>query len=161
MPHFRTLRIVAMLFVFGSVLGCNASGGSEVALANLTGKKLQAIKSPDSVVVKRIKTSMAAEESLSSFLPLTGVQLKELQALITNTDSFGWDFAKDCKVSPGVLVVFSKGSVKSEVRICFECITIGFTPGHWEDFDPVEQEMIDWAKSVFPNDEMIASLKPH
>ena len=158
---------ILTLLLIGLVFGCDAPSDPDDTLEKLTGEKLQTIKSPDSVVVKRIKTTFgveglgAAEESLSDFKPLAGKQLKELQSLLTDTDSYGWDYAKDCVFSPGILIVFSKGDVKSEVRICFECMIIGFTPGHLEDVDPVEQELIDWAKSVFPNDKIISSLKPH
>ena len=151
------------------VCGCSAASGSDEPIQELTGSdeplqeltggNLQTIKFPDSVVVKRIKSTRGAEQALSEFKPLAGEQLKQIQTLLSDTDSFEWDSSKDCMLSPGVLIVFSKGSAKSEVRICFDCLMLGFTPGNWEDFDPVEKKLIDWAKSVFPNDEEIASLK--
>ena len=161
MTEINRYRRIAILVLLGFALGCDPSNGSEDALKSLTGEKLQVIKCADSAVVKRIETKLGVEKSLSDFQPLAGEQLEKLQILLANTDSFGWGYAKDCTFVPGVLVVLSKGSVKSEVRICFECMQVGFTPGHLEDVDPVEQELIDWAKSVFPNDDTINSLKPN
>ena len=109
--------------------------------------------------MQRIEASLAVENPLADSQPLTGEQLEVLQTLLLDESSYGWDYAKDCAPLPGVLIVFSKGSEQLEVRLCYECLMIGFLPGEWEDFDPVENELISWAKTVFPGDEVIAGLE--
>ena len=95
--------------------GCSAASGSDEPLQELSGENIQTIKFPESVVVKRIESTLGAERSLSDFKPLAGQQLKAIQTLLTDADSFEWDSSKDCTLSPGILIVFSKGAAKSEV----------------------------------------------
>ena len=128
-------------------------------MQELTGNRLQTILAPDHVVVKRIESKPETEEkSLTSFKPLTGERLAELQAILTDAKSYDWNIAKGCVPTPGVLIVFTKGSNRSEVRLCYFCSTVGFNPGTGEDFDPVEHELVSWVKGVFPDDEVIGSL---
>ena len=153
------MRNITFLFVIILLVGCGGrDSGNHPELENLAGKQLETIRSPDSVVVKRISTTVSGEQSLSDFQPLTGKKLAEIQNMLLDVDSYDWKTSKDCLRVPGILIQFSKGSDQSEIRICFECIMLGFAPGEWEDFDPIENKLISWAQSVFPNDDGIQSL---
>ena len=153
------MRNITFLFVILLFVGCGERDAvNHPELENLAGKQLETIRSPDSVVVKRISTTVSGEQSLSDFQPLTGKKLTEIQNMLLDIDSYDWKTSKDCLRVPGILIQFSKGSNQSEIRICFECTMLGFAPGEWEDFDPIETKLISWAQSVFPNDDDIQSL---
>ena len=161
---FLRLVWIPLFLVPGILAGCGTgdkpqqSSGTD-PLQKLTGDELQTILSPDSVVVKRIESMPGTDErSLTDFQPLTGEHLAELQAILTDEQSYDFDIAKACLPVPGVLIVFKKGSRHSEVRLCYACNMVGFTPGDWEDFDPIERQLIAWAKGVFPDDDVIGSL---
>ena len=98
------------------------------------------------------------EVTLGEGIKLTDAQRAELVGLIGRDEAYGWDFAKGCEPMPGVLVTFEDGATFARLRICFSCKVLGYTPGDWEDFDPVSNEMIDWVKGVFPEDKLIQKL---
>ena len=171
------LSKITILFVLELLIGCNTSEKNDTSeltssssaetsypshsdmLDNATDDNLDIIRSPDTVVVKRIESTLDSEKSLTQFKALKGKQLEVLQSLLVDPENYGWDYAKACETNPGVLLLFSKGAKQLEIRLCFECLMIGFKPGHWEDFDPIEEEMIAWVKTVYPDDEVIQSLE--
>ena len=167
MIDLKTLCRLAIFVILGISAGCasensrpGSSGQSTDAerLQKLAGNQLELIRSPDSVAIQRIETSPEGEKTLTDLQPLTDPQLKVLQALLLDEDSYGWDYSKGCVPTPGILIVFSKGSAQLEVRLCYECLMAGFLPGSWGNFDPIESELTSWAKTVFPNDEVFAAM---
>ena len=98
------------------------------------------------------------EVQIGDGVALTPEQRQELVALLADDGSYEWDLAKGCEPMPGVLITFEDGATYARVRICYSCVMVGFKPGSWEDFDPINQELIDWAKGVFPDDEAIQGL---
>ncbi|MFN3168917.1 MAG: hypothetical protein ACE37H_17855 [Phycisphaeraceae bacterium] len=98
------------------------------------------------------------EKIISEGIELSPKQREALVALLARDDAYAWDVAKGCEPMPGVLITFEDGATYARVRICFGCQMIGFTPGDWEDFDPINDELIAWAKGVFPDDQAIQSL---
>ena len=97
------------------------------------------------------------ETRLSEGVELTHDQRRAFAALVLSDASYDWRIAKACMPLPGVLVVFTDGDTRSEVRICYSCVMVGFTPGSWEDFDGINHA-IAWAADVFPDDEAIQAL---
>ena len=98
------------------------------------------------------------EIMLSDGIELTADQRESLVSLLAQDDSYEWEIAKGCEPMPGVLITFEDGATYARTRICFSCRMIGFTPGNWEDFDPINDELVQWVKGVFPDDELIQKL---
>jgi len=98
------------------------------------------------------------EKIISEGIELTPEQRAELVGLLARDDAYGWGYAKGCEPMPGVLITFEDGATFARVRICYGCMMIGFSPGNWEDFDPIYAELVAWAKGVFPDDQAIQSL---
>lgn len=98
------------------------------------------------------------EVIISDGVELTPDQRRALVELLARDGSYEWDVAKGCAPMPGVLVVFEDGATLARLRICYECMMVGFKPGGWEDFDPVYAALVEWAKDVFPDDAVIRGL---
>lgn len=98
------------------------------------------------------------DEKLGPGVHLTAEQRAAIAALLARDDAYEWDVAKGCEPMPGVLIAFEDGATFARVRLCFSCQMIGFTPGSWEDFDPINKQMVAWVKGVFPDDKAIQSL---
>ncbi|MEM9345220.1 MAG: hypothetical protein AAGB26_01255 [Planctomycetota bacterium] len=98
------------------------------------------------------------EKMLSEGVVLRLDQRMELTGLLSRDEAYGWDIAKGCEPIPGVLITFEDGATYARLRICFSCQMLGYTPGDWEDFDPVNDELVKWIKGVFPDDELIQAL---
>jgi hypothetical protein len=98
------------------------------------------------------------EKIISEGIELTPEQRAKLVGLLARDDAYEWDYAKGCEPMPGVLITFEDGATFARVRICYGCMLIGFSPGKWEDFDPIYTELVAWAKGVFPDDQAIQSL---
>jgi len=98
------------------------------------------------------------EVKLSDGIELTPEQRQTLVDLLAKDDAYGWEIAKGCEPMPGVLITFEDGATYARIRICFSCQMIGFKPGSWEDFDPINAELVQWVKGVFPDDEAIQKL---
>jgi hypothetical protein len=97
-------------------------------------------------------------ETLGPAITLTPKQRSELVSLLARDDAYEWDIAKGCMPMPGILITFEDGATYARVRLCYSCRMVGYRPGSWEDFDPINEPLIDWAKGVFPEDEAIQSL---
>ncbi len=98
------------------------------------------------------------EVIISEGAALTPEQRAALVELLARDDAYEWEIAKGCEPMPGVLITFEDGATYARLRICFECKMLGFTPGSWEDFDPVYNDLVKWAKDVFPDDAVIQGL---
>lgn len=70
---------------------------------------------------------------------------------------------KPCGPMPGVTIRFIRDGRSVDVALCFECNIWQFYDGDrylfGEDFDPIEQPLIDLVKSLFPDDPVIQGLK--
>lgn len=98
------------------------------------------------------------EITLSEASILSDDQRQTLVGLLARDDAYLWDIAKGCEPMNGVLVTFEDGATIARIRFCFQCMILEYTPGSLEDFDPINAELIEWAKGVFPDDRAIQSL---
>lgn len=98
------------------------------------------------------------EIMLSDGIALTDTQRQTLVGLLARDDAYDWEIAKGCEPMNGVLVTFEDGATFARVRFCFQCQILEYRPGSSEDFDPINAELVDWAKGVFPDDKAIQSL---
>ena len=98
------------------------------------------------------------EVMLSDGVELTDEQRQTLVSLLSRDDAYDWDIAKGCEPMNGVLVTFEDGATYARVRFCFQCMILEYKPGSSEDFDPINAELVEWVKGVFPNDKAIQSL---
>lgn len=98
------------------------------------------------------------EKIISQGVALTPAQRARIADLLARDDAYEWDIAKGCEPMPGVLITFEDGATYARVRLCFGCKMVGFTPGNWEDFDPINDELVRWVKGVFPEDKVVQSL---
>ena len=94
---------------------------------------------------------------------LSQPDLAQLQAVLPQWSSYGWDNAKACNPTYGVRLDFTRGNDRLRVLICFECDILGtwlngrFVGGG--DFDPARTELVRIVKAIFPNDALIQALK--
>ena len=98
------------------------------------------------------------EVMLSDGIALTAEQRQTLVDLLARDDAYEWDIAKGCEPMNGVLVTFEDGATYARLRFCFSCQILEFRPGASEDFDPINVELVEWVKGIFPDDEAIQSL---
>jgi hypothetical protein len=98
------------------------------------------------------------ETYLSEEIELTAEQRQTLVELLARDDAYLWDSAKGCEPMNGVLLRFTDGATYARVRFCFSCQIVEYRPGSSEDFDPINDELVEWVKGVFPDDEAIQSL---
>jgi hypothetical protein len=98
------------------------------------------------------------EVMLSDGIALTDAQRQTLVGLLARDDAYLWDIAKACEPMNGVLVTFEDGATFARVRFCFSCMILEYRPGSSEDFDPINAELVEWVKGVFPDDKAIQSL---
>ncbi len=100
------------------------------------------------------------EEIIGEGVQLTPEQQQGLVGLLVRDDAYGWEFAKPCKPRYGVLIKFEDEAKSVRLRFCFSCQMLEFMPSEKgsEDFDPINGELVQWVKGVFPNDTEIQSL---
>jgi len=86
----------------------------------------------------------------------------QVVTLLGDSRNYSWDIAKACAMMPGVALRFKKGESTTDVRFCFECrmLSIGQDSGRAkaEDFDPMNDELIELMKEALPKDPVIQSL---
>ena len=120
---------------------------------------MDAIRTTGKATAFRIgKDDAFNEVVLGEGIVLTDEQRQALSSLLVHDHSYDWDIAKGCEPMPGVLITFEDGATVARVRLCFSCRMVGYTPGGWEDFDPVTDELVQWVKDVFPDDEVVQAL---
>lgn len=169
--HLNAIVLLGLIFVFS---GCSEGGAVQTQspaeqfeltdrVAMLMGgwPHAKAITESGKATAFRIKLDPDQdykEVMLGEGIELTPEQRSELVGLLAKDDSYGWDYAKGCEPMPGVLVTFEDGATYARLRICFSCQMLGYKPGQWEDFDPINGKLVQWVKGVFPDDELIQKL---
>ncbi len=100
------------------------------------------------------------EEIISEGIELNPKQRQALVGLISRDEAYEWDISKGCRPLPGVLITFEDGATYARVRFCFSCQMLQYKPSQtgWENFDPINSELIKWVKGIFPDDQAIQSL---
>ena len=98
------------------------------------------------------------EVMLSDGIALTEAQRQTLVGLLARDDAYDWEVAKGCEPMNGVLITFEDGATFARVRFCFQCQILEYRPGSSEDFDPINAQLVDWVKGVFPEDKAIQSI---
>ena len=87
---------------------------------------------------------------------------KQLAEILLDPKSFS-DNPKPCEPSPGIRVVWWKGSLEVHTVFCFECSELWFYSQEkrrdQREFDPVEQRLAAIMKKIFPKDHDIQQLK--
>ena len=150
-----------------STSGTDAAGslskvfGSSVAI--------DTIKSADSVKAYRLPSPSEYRASLSGYKMSAGPidvpddQIAKLHAVLLDKSTYGWDYAKGCIPDYGVRIQFQHDSHEVDVLLCFECDILsvyhnGKAVGG-EDFDDGRPQLVKIVKTVFPDDQVIQSLK--
>ncbi len=91
-------------------------------------------------------------------------EVSKLRAVLLDESTYGWEYAKGCIPDYGVRIQFQHDSDEVDVLLCFECnILLVYHNGKavgGEDFDDGRPQLVEIAKAVFPDDEVIQSLKP-
>ncbi|MHC4820681.1 MAG: hypothetical protein ACYTDX_03045 [Planctomycetota bacterium] len=87
-----------------------------------------------------------------------------LSDAVSTDGTYLWNIAKACEFLPGVAVRWTAGDREVDLLICFSCDEVEFfhdgaKAGH-EDMDPRRGDLVRVAKSLFPDDKAIQSLKP-
>jgi hypothetical protein len=100
---------------------------------------------------------------------LTSAQAQQIQHLLQTPSSYKFSRTeKSCVVDYGVLFTFYSSQQTVRVALCFKCDMLGVFNGEDDnresvnsetDFDPVHGQFVAIAKSIFPNDPTIQSLK--
>ncbi|MFK7790066.1 MAG: hypothetical protein AB8C95_11325 [Phycisphaeraceae bacterium] len=116
------------------------------------------IETGKATAVRIGKDDQFKENTLGERIDLTSEQRQTLVGLLAREDAYLWDIQKDCLPTPGVLIEFTDGATYARVRLCFSCQMVEYTPGSSGNFDPINTELVDWVKGVFPEDEAIQSL---
>lgn len=98
------------------------------------------------------------EEKTGPGVPLTKGQRQALVEALARDDAYLWDEAKDAEPKYGVLVTFEDGGTYARVRFCFKCQMLEYRPGSKGFFGPINDELVEWVKGVFPDDEGIQKL---
>ncbi len=162
---------------------CGAGGGPgepDSAAAEFLGADAVALlAAPDRIESFRVKRpldrpidparALAGVERLADGPLLDAAQTALVRDLLFAEDSYLFELAKGCIPTPGVLLRAWRGERFADLYLCFECqmwaVTVD-TPAdrfplgrEWEDFDPVQRQLVALAKALFPADAAIQALR--
>lgn len=165
----KTILIASLFCLFLVAAGCSDSGHVDqpitpklterVALLMGGWPHAKAITETGKATAFRIgRDDEFNEIKLSDGIALIDAQRDALAGMLARDDAYLWDIAKGCEPMNGVLVTFEDGATYARVRFCFSCQILEYSPGSSEDFDPINAELVEWVKAVFPDDEAIQSL---
>ena len=94
---------------------------------------------------------------------LNDEQTSRLRAVLLSEKTYVWDVAKACEPLYGVRVEFQHESQSVDVLFCFECDILTVYENEkvadGEDFDPARDAFVTIFKEVFPEDDVVQSLK--
>lgn len=94
---------------------------------------------------------------------LTAEQIKRLQAVVFNADTYDFNQSKRCPFQPYVGFIFEKGGKQAHALFCFACNEVSYgrdgKQGNLEDFDRARSEILSLAKEVFPSDPGLAQAE--
>ena len=95
-------------------------------------------------------------------IELTASQKTKLSKLILSKESYIFDVAKGCAPDYGVRIEFQKGENHVDLLFCFGCSQVQVYKNGKSlsggEFDPVEKQLAELMKEIFPEDELIQSL---
>jgi hypothetical protein len=175
----KTLTL-AFVFVLATVLG-GYSGGAATrtnVVQEVFGNQevLDGFLASRDVGVQRLH--LRHEQHLNSWIlknydheqeiPVKSEQFQQLQQLLQQPSSYGWDYTKPCIVDYGILFTFRSGIRTTRVALCFKCDWIGIFDGpdesarkinRNEEIDPIRPQLVAIAKALYPSDPEIQSLK--
>lgn len=102
-------------------------------------------------------------------IQLSSAQARQVRRLLQTPSSFKFSRAKKaCIPDYGILFAFRSNQKIVSVALCFNCDILGVFDSDYEnaesinseaDFDPVHGKFTAIAKSIFPNDPTVQSLK--
>jgi hypothetical protein len=94
---------------------------------------------------------------------LTADQIKRLQAVVFDADTYDFKTSKRCVFVPYVGFIFEKSGKQAHALFCFSCNEVSFgrggAQGNLEDFDAKRREMLALARELFPDDARLAAMK--
>lgn len=174
-PMTRRIVPLLALVLLLLVAGCNGTGSARVT-ALLGGdaayRLIVEAGAAESVTAYRLDPMGGAADArrLHGYAVTAGPidvdeqSRGELASVLSSDGTYLWDIAKACEFMPGVLIRYQGGGETVDVLLCFSCDELevyraGKEVGH-EDFDPRRADLVRVAKSLFPQDEAIAKLKP-
>jgi len=92
---------------------------------------------------------------------LTADQIRSLNQLLFDDESYGWDNGKFCDFNPGVRIQFDSMQPALQIWLCFECNQLVVIRGEtYEgmDFDPMRPQLLAIVKQLFPADTDVQNL---
>ncbi|HXI72558.1 MAG TPA: hypothetical protein VNN22_19625 [Verrucomicrobiae bacterium] len=119
---------------------------------------------------KRVATE---SEKLSGYerdapVSVSQEETQKIKLLIQNPSSYLWNIANSCITDYGVLFTFHADNRTLRIAVCLKCRELGVFDSEDESAEPVKSEyitksmreqLVTIAKSIFPNDPAIQSLK--
>ena len=138
---------------------------------------LNAFLSASDVTAERLHYRRASRQNpwrLDSYdrdasFPVSAEQAHTIQQLFAQESSYGWQFAKMCAPTYGVLLTARSNQSTVRVALCFECYILGVYDSADDTAKPVNREndfvspasrsLVSLVKQLFPNDPEIQSLK--
>lgn len=94
---------------------------------------------------------------------LTADQIKRLQAVVFDADTYDFKNTKRCLFVPYIGFIFEKSGNQAHALFCFTCNEVSFgrggAQGNLEDFDAKRREVLALARELFPEDARLAAMK--
>ncbi len=110
-----------------------------------------------------------ADYSCSEIIPVAAPHAQEIKRLLQDPSSYDWNTAdaKSCVLNYGVLLNFQSPEQTVRVAFCFNCLALGVYDGTNDnlgpigvgEFDPVRKKFTQMAKTIFPSDAEIQTLR--
>jgi hypothetical protein len=102
-------------------------------------------------------------EMASGPVPVPANLADQLKQLLLDPGSYDFTIAKGCVPDHGVRIEFVHKGRKIDVLLCFECQILSvYDNGEavgGEDFDRINGQLVSIVKQLFPQDQVIQSLK--
>jgi len=163
----RLVRSVLVGIALGLLTACaadKATGKTPPRVEAFYGSTtLEFLRSPDRVEAFRLKENphhgnpYTISESVTEVEGPIGVDpasARELSGILTDDQSYGWDYYKPCLPEPGVKLRFIRRTAHTDVYLCFRCGTLmdADTNRPWAmaNFDPAHMKLAAAIKRIFP-----------
>ena len=132
----------------------------------------QVFVATDSVLAMRLKPDLRASggppywgmKPSTSSVGISQARANELVRILNKVIDRSKFVLYGCVPHPGVQVEFSKGSIRSTVFLCFECVEFQIQTGNVLEngqFEEFHDDLALWAKSVFVGDPEIGRITLH
>ncbi|MBL8900172.1 MAG: hypothetical protein JNM84_21255 [Planctomycetes bacterium] len=176
-PMRTALLCLAATILFGCSTGEGVREPGAGARAFLGETAVEILKGAERVESFRVQRELGAQPSgehliagmrlLARGPQLDSAQRELVKRLLFDDDSYELEMAKGCDPTPGVLLRVWSGARTLDLALCFECKMWGIGvqsaadafPRPWEDFDPVNQQLVGLVKELFPADAVIRGLR--